>query len=161
MVHVCGSCIFLHGFFLGRIRLFDQSNSPSRIDIDGNWQVYAPNLCRIQCLILSGNNFVDANSFCRISACSKFRTYAGNLKLKLILFQSLRIIMSLIKIFLFQAIGVFGLCQIHALVDYLRSKLSETDFEILFRGLIVSTVSISLVLGAVLTFTGENSSLFY
>lgn len=55
------------------------------------------------------------------------------------------------------AIGVFGLCQIHALVDYLRSKLSETDFEILFRGLVVSTVSVSLVLGSILTFTGKIS----
>ena len=55
-----------------------------------------------------------------------------------------------------QAIGVFGLCQMHAFVDYLRSKLSESDFEVLFRGLIVSTVSVSLSLGAVLTFTGKN-----
>ncbi|XP_043473491.1 dolichyl-diphosphooligosaccharide--protein glycosyltransferase subunit STT3A [Leptopilina heterotoma] len=55
------------------------------------------------------------------------------------------------------AIGVFGLCQIHALVDYLRSKLSETDFEILFRGLVVSTVTASLVVGAILTFTGKIS----
>lgn len=55
------------------------------------------------------------------------------------------------------AIGVFGLCQIHALVDYLRSKLSESDFEILFRGLVVSTVTVSFVLGAILTFTGKIS----
>lgn len=50
--------------------------------------------------------------------------------------------------------GVFGLCQIHALVDYLRSKMSQDDFEILFRGLIISVVTISFLLGVILTITG-------
>uniref|UniRef100_A0A667XVM5 Dolichyl-diphosphooligosaccharide--protein glycosyltransferase subunit STT3A n=1 Tax=Myripristis murdjan TaxID=586833 RepID=A0A667XVM5_9TELE len=31
------------------------------------------------------------------------------------------------------AFGVFGLCQIHAFVDYLRSKLNAQQFEVLFR----------------------------
>lgn len=53
-----------------------------------------------------------------------------------------------------QALGVFGLCQIHALVDYLRSKMSQSDFEILFRGLVISIVTISFVLGVILTITG-------
>ncbi|XP_076648362.1 catalytic subunit 3A of the oligosaccharyltransferase complex [Halictus rubicundus] len=55
------------------------------------------------------------------------------------------------------ALGVFGLCQIHALVDYLRSKMSQDDFEVLFRGLVISTVSISFVLGIILTITGKIS----
>lgn len=50
--------------------------------------------------------------------------------------------------------GVFGLCQIHALVDYLRSKMSQDDFEILFRGLVISVVTISFLLGVILTITG-------
>lgn len=50
--------------------------------------------------------------------------------------------------------GVFGLCQIHALVDYLRSKMSQDDFEILFRGLVISIVTISFLLGVILTITG-------
>ncbi|KAK0163251.1 hypothetical protein PV327_006954 [Microctonus hyperodae] len=55
------------------------------------------------------------------------------------------------------ALGVFGLCQIHALVDYLRSKLSETDFELLFRGLIATMLTVSCVVGGILTITGKIS----
>ncbi|XP_008543151.1 dolichyl-diphosphooligosaccharide--protein glycosyltransferase subunit STT3A [Microplitis demolitor] len=55
------------------------------------------------------------------------------------------------------ALGVFGLCQIHAFVDYLRSKLSENDFELLFRGLIASMLTISCVIGGILTITGKIS----
>ena len=56
-----------------------------------------------------------------------------------------------------QAIVVFGLCQIHALVDYLRSKLSQSDFDVLFQGLIISTLTVSCVVGAILTVTGKIS----
>ncbi|OAD62552.1 Dolichyl-diphosphooligosaccharide--protein glycosyltransferase subunit STT3A [Eufriesea mexicana] len=55
------------------------------------------------------------------------------------------------------ALGVFGLCQIHALVDYFRSKMSQDDFEILFRGLVISVVTISFILGVILTITGKIS----
>ncbi|KAH0553908.1 dolichyl-diphosphooligosaccharide--protein glycosyltransferase subunit STT3A [Cotesia glomerata] len=55
------------------------------------------------------------------------------------------------------ALGVFGLCQIHAFVDYLRSKLSESDFDLLFRGLIASMLTISCVIGGILTITGKIS----
>uniref|UniRef100_A0A224XKS3 Dolichyl-diphosphooligosaccharide--protein glycosyltransferase subunit STT3A n=1 Tax=Panstrongylus lignarius TaxID=156445 RepID=A0A224XKS3_9HEMI len=53
------------------------------------------------------------------------------------------------------ALGVFGLCQLHALVDYLRHKLTSTDFEILFKSMILATVAISVVIGTVLTVTGK------
>uniref|UniRef100_A0A069DWJ8 Dolichyl-diphosphooligosaccharide--protein glycosyltransferase subunit STT3A n=1 Tax=Panstrongylus megistus TaxID=65343 RepID=A0A069DWJ8_9HEMI len=53
------------------------------------------------------------------------------------------------------ALGVFGLCQLHALVDYLRHKLTSTDFEILFKSMILATVAISVVIGSVLTVTGK------
>ncbi|RLU26129.1 hypothetical protein DMN91_002295 [Ooceraea biroi] len=55
------------------------------------------------------------------------------------------------------ALGVFGLCQIHALVDYLRSKLSQKEFETLFRALLIVVVTISGTVGAVLTITGKIS----
>ncbi|CAD6227450.1 GSCOCG00001134001-RA-CDS [Cotesia congregata] len=55
------------------------------------------------------------------------------------------------------ALGVFGLCQIHAFVDYLRSKLSESDFDLLFRGLIASMLTISCLIGGILTITGKIS----
>ncbi|KAK2576418.1 hypothetical protein KPH14_005754 [Odynerus spinipes] len=55
------------------------------------------------------------------------------------------------------ALGVFGLCQIHALVDYLRSKLSQNDFELLFRGLVIFTLTTSSVIGGILTITGKIS----
>lgn len=53
-----------------------------------------------------------------------------------------------------QALGVFGLCQIHALVDYLRSKLSQKEFEILFRALLVLVITTSCIVGGILTVTG-------
>lgn len=56
-----------------------------------------------------------------------------------------------------QAIVVFGLCQIHALVDYLRSKLSQQDFDVLFQGLIISTLTVSFIIGTLLTLTGKIS----
>ena len=39
----------------------------------------------------------------------------------------------------------------------IRSKMSQDDFEILFRGLVISVVSISFVLGVMLTITGKVS----
>ncbi|KAG5326748.1 STT3A glycosyltransferase, partial [Acromyrmex heyeri] len=51
------------------------------------------------------------------------------------------------------ALGVFGLCQIHALVDYLRSKLSQKEFEILFRALLAVVITTSCIVGGILTIT--------
>lgn len=52
------------------------------------------------------------------------------------------------------ALGVFGLCQIHAFVDYLRSKLNPQQFEILFRSVISLVGFALLTIGAVLMLTG-------
>lgn len=52
------------------------------------------------------------------------------------------------------ALGVFGLCQIHAFVDYLRSKLNPQQFEILFRSVISLVGFVLLSVGAVLMLTG-------
>ncbi|XP_045618848.1 dolichyl-diphosphooligosaccharide--protein glycosyltransferase subunit STT3A [Procambarus clarkii] len=43
------------------------------------------------------------------------------------------------------AFGVFGLCQIHSFVDYVRSRLNKVQFEVLFRA-VISTVAVAGVL---------------
>uniref|UniRef100_A0A8C5EVK6 Dolichyl-diphosphooligosaccharide--protein glycosyltransferase subunit STT3A n=1 Tax=Gouania willdenowi TaxID=441366 RepID=A0A8C5EVK6_GOUWI len=53
------------------------------------------------------------------------------------------------------AFGMFGLCQIHAFVDYLRSKLNAQQFEVLFKSVISLVGFILLSLGTVLMLTGE------
>ncbi|CAH1398527.1 unnamed protein product [Nezara viridula] len=53
------------------------------------------------------------------------------------------------------ALGVFGLCQLHSLVDYLRSKLTPADFDVLFRSMIVATAALSVLVGTILTITGK------
>ncbi|XP_055842920.1 dolichyl-diphosphooligosaccharide--protein glycosyltransferase subunit STT3A-like [Episyrphus balteatus] len=55
------------------------------------------------------------------------------------------------------ALGVFGLCQIHAFVDYIRSRMSREHFEVLFKALISSVLTIVLVVGTLLTVTGKVS----
>ncbi|KAA0704205.1 Dolichyl-diphosphooligosaccharide--protein glycosyltransferase subunit STT3A [Triplophysa tibetana] len=55
------------------------------------------------------------------------------------------------------AFGVFGLCQIHAFVDYLRSKLNTQQFEVLFKSVISLVGIILLAAGAVLMLTGTIS----
>uniref|UniRef100_A0A2K6E004 Dolichyl-diphosphooligosaccharide--protein glycosyltransferase subunit STT3A n=1 Tax=Macaca nemestrina TaxID=9545 RepID=A0A2K6E004_MACNE len=58
------------------------------------------------------------------------------------------------------AFGVFGLCQIHAFVDYLRSKLNPQQFEVLFRSFSLLTVGALLMLtGKISPWTGRFYSL--
>ena len=54
-----------------------------------------------------------------------------------------------------QAFGVFGLCQIHAFVDYIRSKLSREQFELLFRTLAIVVAVTSVVVFGTLTVLGS------
>lgn len=56
------------------------------------------------------------------------------------------------------AFGVFGLCQIHAFVDYLRSKLNAQQFEILFKSVISLVGFVLLSVGAVLMLTGKDTT---
>lgn len=56
------------------------------------------------------------------------------------------------------AFGMFGLCQIHAFVDYLRSKLNAQQFEVLFKSVISLVGFILLSVGAVLMLTGKRSN---
>lgn len=65
--------------------------------------------------------------------------------------------MLLFYVCLCQALGVFGLCQIHAFVDYVHSRLTKEQFSILFRGLILfaavtglSAFGIATALGSIL-----------
>lgn len=54
----------------------------------------------------------------------------------------------------FQALGVFGLCQLHSFVDYLRSRMTKKDFEVLFNAMVIATASITALVGGALTLTG-------
>ncbi|XP_064556127.1 dolichyl-diphosphooligosaccharide--protein glycosyltransferase subunit STT3A [Drosophila montana] len=55
------------------------------------------------------------------------------------------------------ALGVFGLCQIHAFVDYLRSRMPKDHFDLLFKTLVSSIISLVLIVGTLLTLTGKVS----
>ncbi|XP_046667860.1 dolichyl-diphosphooligosaccharide--protein glycosyltransferase subunit STT3A [Homalodisca vitripennis] len=53
------------------------------------------------------------------------------------------------------ALGVFGLCQLHCFVDYIRSKMSPEDFQVLFRAVVMATVVLTSIVGGILTVTGK------
>jgi hypothetical protein len=55
----------------------------------------------------------------------------------------------------YKALGVFGLCQLHSFVDYLRSRMTKKDFEVLFHAMVIATASITAVVGGALTLTGR------
>lgn len=57
---------------------------------------------------------------------------------------------------LLKALGVFGLSQIIAFVDYLKSKMSKENFDILFHALITFVGVTVVIVGSVLMITGEN-----
>ena len=58
-------------------------------------------------------------------------------------------------LFPYKAFGVFGLCQIHAFVDYLRSKLTEKQFTFLFKTLAITVGMAAVVVGGALTALGS------
>merc|ERR1712013_81279 len=53
------------------------------------------------------------------------------------------------------ALGVFGLCQILAFVDYLRANMSKDNFNILFKSLVIAIAGIISAGLAVLTLSGK------
>ncbi|XP_018576446.1 dolichyl-diphosphooligosaccharide--protein glycosyltransferase subunit STT3A [Anoplophora glabripennis] len=55
------------------------------------------------------------------------------------------------------ALGVFGLCQIIAFVDYICSKLSKNDFETLYTFLLYTVGILTMVVGTILTLSGKIS----
>merc|ERR1719422_1222715 len=53
------------------------------------------------------------------------------------------------------ALGVFGLCQIHAFVDYLRSRMSKDNFNLLFKSLVLLVGSVVLAAAGIATALGK------
>lgn len=53
------------------------------------------------------------------------------------------------------ALGVFGLCQIHAFVDYMRAKLNKEQFELLFKTSLLCFAIGSLSAAGIATATGK------
>jgi len=53
------------------------------------------------------------------------------------------------------ALGVFGLCQILAFVDYLRANMTKENFNLLFKSLVIAIASIISIGLGVLTLSGK------
>jgi len=53
------------------------------------------------------------------------------------------------------ALGVFGLCQIHAFVDYLRANMTKDNFALLFKSLVIGIAGIICVGVAAMTISGK------
>ncbi|EFX84969.1 hypothetical protein DAPPUDRAFT_300830 [Daphnia pulex] len=53
------------------------------------------------------------------------------------------------------AFGVFGLCQLHAFTDYVRSRLTTEQFDVLFRSVLMAAGSVALAAMGILTITGK------
>lgn len=58
---------------------------------------------------------------------------------------------------MFQALGVFGLCQILAFVEYLRSKLTPDEFQKLFTTLAYTFGAVLALFIGILTLSGKIS----
>ncbi|KXJ11161.1 dolichyl-diphosphooligosaccharide--protein glycosyltransferase subunit STT3A [Exaiptasia diaphana] len=55
------------------------------------------------------------------------------------------------------AFGVFGLCQIHAFVDYVRARMQREQFQFLFKVVVATAFVAVMSVGGVLTATGKIS----
>lgn len=53
------------------------------------------------------------------------------------------------------SLGVFGLCQIHAFVDYVRSRVTKDNFQMLFRTVVYMVGLAISVIGGILSITGK------
>merc|ERR1719427_1789182 len=53
------------------------------------------------------------------------------------------------------ALGVFGLCQILAFVDYLRANLSKENFAVLWQSILYFSGAVAAIAVGVLTITGK------
>lgn len=54
-----------------------------------------------------------------------------------------------------QALGVFGLCQIFAFIEYVRARLSKEYFETLLKAVLMTVFSGVVIVGIILSITGE------
>lgn len=50
---------------------------------------------------------------------------------------------------------MFGLCQIHTFVDYVRSKLTGEQFNLLFKSIILLVGVVGTIAVAIATFLGS------
>lgn len=55
-----------------------------------------------------------------------------------------------------QALGVFGLCQICAFIEYVRARLSKEYFETLLKAVLMTVFSAVVVVGIILSITGKS-----
>ena len=53
---------------------------------------------------------------------------------------------------------MFGLCQLHAFTDYVRSRLTTEQFDLLFRTVVTTAGGIALAAMGILTLTGKDLS---
>merc|ERR1712156_1030735 len=53
------------------------------------------------------------------------------------------------------ALGVFGLCQIHSFVDYLRANMTKENFNLLFKTLSIAVASIFATGLGIMTLSGK------
>lgn len=58
-----------------------------------------------------------------------------------------------------QALGVFGLCQIFAFIEYVRARLSKEYFEILLKAVLMTVFSAVVIIGIILSITGKRLTL--
>uniref|UniRef100_A0A914RRP4 Uncharacterized protein n=1 Tax=Parascaris equorum TaxID=6256 RepID=A0A914RRP4_PAREQ len=54
-----------------------------------------------------------------------------------------------------QAFGVFGLCQLVAFATWLRSKMSEENFQLLFRSILLAVAALIAMAVAAAAFLGS------
>lgn len=52
---------------------------------------------------------------------------------------------------------MFGLCQIYAFIDYVRSRLSKEFFEVLFKAVVMTVLSAAVIVSIALTISGKIS----
>ena len=76
-------------------------------------------------------------------------------KLTILMWQEQTLLGGYIVQLSFQALGVFGLCQIHSFIDYVRSKLTKEQFEILFKFLVLVSGAVALLAFGVATAMGS------
>lgn len=63
----------------------------------------------------------------------------------------------ILNFFFPQALGVFGLCQIFAFIEYVRARLSKEYFETLLKAVLLTVASAVIAIGVILSITGEFS----
>lgn len=157
------------GFLLGRLCVLDQPDPPPRSGFDADRTIFSPNLRGLLHSLLPGHHPFHADLFCWLPGKDRCcRSINVSIFWKTLPFEACLIfakqgvpqhLLSLMQPVQssehMAAFGVFGLCQIHAFVDYLRSKLNAQQFEVLFKSVISLVGFILLSVGAVLMLTGE------